>query len=181
MINLVPPEIKQRKGLKSLVYVVTLAYIVIASALVLGLAGLATYNYSQKIVLDGQQAELDRLAADKTKDKSLISQAAFVQDRVKNASTYKSSYDWNLVLDSIAQSTPTNTRLTSIKVTGDATKPPTIAISGESSDRRAIILFKDKLALTKPFNGAGITSLTESAAGTSKTYTFSINASVTKK
>ena len=84
MINLVPPEIKQRKGLKSLVYVVTLAYIVVASVLVLGLAGLATYNYTQKIYLGSQQAELDRLAAEKNKDKTLLSQAAFIQDRVKN-------------------------------------------------------------------------------------------------
>src|SRR3989344_682901 len=176
MINLVPPEIKQRKGLKSLVYVVTLAYIVVASVLVLGLAGLATYNYTQKIYLGSQQAELDRLAAEKNKDKTLLSQAAFIQDRVKNAATYKALYDWNAVLDAIAQSTPTNTRLTSIKISGDATKPPTVAISGESADRRSIILFKDKLALTKPFDGAGITSLTESSSETNETYTFSISA-----
>ena len=181
MINLVPPEIKQRKGLKSLVYVVTLAYIVISSALVLGLAGLATYNYTQKIYLGSQQAEIERLAADKNKDKTLLSQAAFVQNRVKNAATYRSSYDWNLVLNAIAESTPSNTHLTSIKISSDATKPPTITLSGESTDRRSIILFKDKLATNKLIASAGITTLTESTSETNKTYTFSISVSIAKK
>lgn len=181
MINLVPPEIKQRKGLKSLVYVVTLSYFVISLVLVLGLAGLATYNYTQKIYLSSQQAELDRLAAEKNKDKSILSQAAFVQSRVKGATTYQSSNDWNQVLVSIAQSTPTNTRLTSVRIASADNKSPTVTISGESTDRRSVILFKDKLLITKPFSGAGITSLTESTSETNKTYTFSISVTVGKK
>lgn len=181
MINLVPPEIKQRKGLKSLVYVVTLAYIFISSALVLGIAGLATYNYTQRIYLGSQQAEIERLSAERNKDKALIGQAAFVQSRVKNASTYRSGYDWNLVLNAIAESTPSNTQLTSIKISSDTTKPPTTTMSGKSTDRRSIILFKDKLATSKLIANSSITSLTESASETDKTYTFSINVSITKK
>ena len=181
MINLVPPEIKLQKGLKSLVYVVTLTYIVLASVLVLGLAGLATYNYTQKIALGSQQAELDRLEATKNQDKTILGQAAFIQSRVKNAATYQSSSDWNKVLTAIAESTPTNTRLTSVKITSDAAKSPTIAISGESTDRRSIILFKDKLAITKPFGGATITGLTKSATKDSDSYTFSISVLITNK
>lgn len=181
MINLVPPEIKQGKGLKSLVYAVSLVYFVLAAVLVLGLAGLATYNYTKKIALFDQQAELERLASEKNKDKTLQNQAAFIQNRVKNAVSYQSSYDWNQVLTSIAQSTPTNTRLTSIKVASVENKPPTIAVSGESADRRSVILFKDKLAATKPFDGVGITVLTESATETKKTYTFAISINISKK
>jgi len=181
MINLSPPEIKQRKGLKSLVYVVTMAYFVIASLLVLGLAGLATYNFTQKIALDNQKAELDRLTEVKNKDKALISQAAFIQNRVKNVANYRSTYDWNQVLSSLAQSTPTNTQLTSVKISGDASKPPIINITGSSADRRSIILFKDKLAITSPFTGASITAMAEPASDETKSFTFSISVSVAKK
>lgn len=181
MINLIPPEIKQLKGLKSVIYVATLSYFILASILVLGLAGLATYTYTQKIALGDQRAELDRLTAEKDKVKPLLSEAAFVQNRVKSAATYKSGSDWNIVLDSIARSTPTNTRLTSIKLTGDESKPPTVTIGGESVDRRSIILFKDKLALTKPFTSASLTALNESATKDTKAFTFSISVSITKK
>ena len=181
MINLVPPEIKQGKGLKSLVYAVSLVYFVLAAVLLLALAGLATYNYTQKIALSGQQTELDRLTAAKNKDKTLQNQAAFIQNRVKNATSYQSSYDWNQVLAAIAQSTPTSTRLTSIKVAADADKPPTVTMTGETGERRSIVLFKDKLALTKPFSGASISSITESTTDNIKTYTFSMSVGITKK
>ncbi len=181
MINLVPPEIKQRKGVKSLIYVITSIYFVLSAGLVLGLVGLATYNYSQKIYLGSQQAELDRLNVEKNKNKTLFDQAAFIESRVKNAATYQSSYDWNQVLNSIAESSPINTRLTALKITTDPSKPPTITLNGQSADRRAIILFKDKLSITKPFSGADITALTESTAGANKTYTFTISVSIINK
>lgn len=181
MINLVPPEIKKRKGVRSLTYVVTLCYIVLTVLLLLGLAGLATYNYTQKIALGSQQAELDRLIAEKNQHQTILSQAALIQNRVKSAAGYQSAYDWNQILTAVASSTPTNIRLTSIKIASDAAKPPTVAITGETGERRSIILFKDKLALTKPFSGASIASITESTADNNKTYTFSMSVGITKK
>lgn len=181
MINLVPPEIKKLKGVRSLGYVLTLGYIVVTAALLLGLAGLATYNYTQKTALGSQQTELDRLTAGKNQHKALLSQAAFIQNRVKSAASYKGAYDWNQVLTAVASSTPTNIRLTSIKISSEDGKPLTIAIGGETGERRSIILFKDKLALTKPFSGASISSITESTADNKKTYTFSMSVGITKK
>lgn len=181
MINLVPPEIKKLKGVRSLGFVLTLGYIVVTSALLLGLAGLTTYNYTQKIALGSQQAELDRLVAEKNKNKTIIDQAALIQSRVKSVANYRSAYDWNQVLMAIASGTPTNIRLTSVKISSDADKPPTVAINGETGERRSIILFKDKLAQTKPFSGASISSITESTADDNKTYTFSMSVGIAKK
>ncbi|MEK7202418.1 MAG: PilN domain-containing protein [Patescibacteria group bacterium] len=181
MINLVPPEIKKRKGVRSLTYVVTLCYIVLTAVLLLGLAGLATYNYTQKIALGSQQAELDRLIAEKNQHKTILSQAALIQNRVKSAAGYQSAYDWNQILTAVASSTPTNVSLTSIKISSDQSKPPTVAITGTTVERRSIILLKDKLALTKPFSGTSISSITESTADNNKTYTFSMSVGITKK
>ncbi|MDP3992987.1 MAG: PilN domain-containing protein [bacterium] len=181
MINLVPPEIKKLKGVRSLGFVLTLGYIVVTAALLLGLAGLVTYNYTQKIALGSEQAELDRLVAEKSKNKTIVDQAALIQNRVKSVANYKDAYDWNQVLVAVANSTPTNIRLTSIKVSSDADKPPTVTMTGETGERRSIVLFKDKLALTKPFSGASISSITESTAENNKTYTFSMSVGITKK
>ena len=180
MINLIPPEIKKRQGVRSLTYVLTLVYAVLTSALLLSLAGLVTYNYTQKIALGSQQAQLDSLVAEKNKNKTLLSQTAFIQNRVKSAALYQSAYDWNQVLTAIGQSTPTDSRLTSIKISSVEDKPPTININGEAAERRSIILFKDKLVTTKPFTGAIITNISETTNQDKKTYTFFISVGITK-
>lgn len=180
MLNLVPPEVKKRKGIRSLAYIITLVYIILVSVLVLGLAGLISYNYTQRINLAGKQSQLDSLVAERNKSKDVLSQAAFIDNRVKNVAAYQSAYDWNIVLNAIAGATPTDLTLSSIKIASEADKLPTITISGKSSDRRSVILFENKLAITKPFSGASITSLTESKSEDETTYSFTISVGVTK-
>jgi len=190
MINLVPPEIRQRKNLKSLAYIITTTYVLILSVLALSWAGLSTYNYTQKVYLGNQQSEIDRLDAEKNKDRVLQSQAALIQNRLNNAATYQSSHDWEQVLDAIAESTPTTTSLTSIKAAVVVNKPPTVTVTGQSPDRRSIILFKDRLAVTNPFESVSITALTDTTTANNDassksptsgfTFTISINIGKTK-
>lgn len=174
MINLVPPEFKKRQKVRSKIYFVVLVYIVATTAVVLGWAGLTTLNLISTSRLGDKEAQLSELTNLVNQKKNLVSKATFIQDRIASSAQYQPNYDWNLVLDAIAASTPTDSTLTKINITSDDKTPPKVNISGKSSSRRSIILFKEKLATTDPFTSASISSISDEITNSVTSYSFTI-------
>lgn len=175
MVNLLPPEIKNRYRLSSRLYLITLGYFVAIVVMVLGIAVLYTVNYSKEISLQAKQTELDALAAERQRQGEFTTKAAFIEDRLKASGQYLETVKWEEILGKLASATPTNVQLTSIQV-GVATE--TINIDGQTPDRRAIILFRDRLAQDKTFPTVEIVSIAEVATETSKIFTFSLKLGV---
>lgn len=180
MIDLIPPEIKKRKGVRSLVYWIMVVYIVIGAGVILGAVFLQSYSLVGKSSLGDKQTKLDSLMAEKKKNESLGTEAAFIASRVSDAGKYQSVNDWNAVLQAIADATPTDTQLTSLTLASAEGKSATVTVAGTTTSRRSIILFKDRLTVTQPFTAADISNISESDATGSKVFTFSIDVSMTK-
>jgi len=176
MINLLPPAIKQERHTKSRIYGFITFYIIGIGVMVLGPLALMTYNFTLKSSLDNLASQVQTLEKQKSDQNALISQAAFLEDRLKAAISYQNPTHWDNILDRIAASTPTDTQITDIKMT--QTDKTTFSLTGNTTDRRSVVLFADKLNEDKSFVGATVDTITDSTTGTSKTFQFTISFSL---
>lgn len=179
MINLLPPEIKQKRHAKSHLYAVTVFYITGLAIIVLGSAALLTYNLTMHSTIDGLNGQIQTLARQRVNQDAVISQAAFLEDRIKNVGSYHESAKWDDILDQIAQATPTDTQITDIKMSQQTDKGTVFTLTGSTATRRSIVLFADKLNENKSFTNATISSITESNSTASKTFQFVISLGLT--
>lgn len=181
MINLLPPEIKNRYKVRSKVFGVATIYIIVLAIIGAGLAGVFFFNLLDQSIISNKESDLSALQNQTKQNDSLTTQAAFVESRVSAASQYQESVLWDETMTKIANFTPTNVQLSSIKIGIDSTKKiATVSMSGSSPDRRSIILFKDKLATEKTYLSPVIQSMSESSA-TDGEYTFGITFTIKTK
>ena len=163
MINLIPPELLQKRKSQSVAYKFITLYIVVFSAVALGVGGLFFYSTEIANQINDRNAELTNLKDQKQKASDVTKKAAFVEDRMKLATTSKEDKDWTALTETIGSVTPTDTQISALKITApkDATSPFAISITGNSKDRRSIILFRDKLSSTKGFTDSFLTSIAD--------------------
>jgi len=177
MINLLPSEIKGQYRTKSVLYSLTLIYVIILVGLALGSAALATFNLTSRANISNKTETLAGLNEQAEKKQELILKAAFIEDRLKAESSQKSSPHWDAILASIASDTPANVQLTSININQDGSAF-TLTLGGETNERRAIVLFKDKLEADQSFEKARINNITDSSTAEFKKYGFTITTEV---
>lgn len=179
MLNLLPPEIKNQSKVTAKVSNLVLAYIIVLSVIVLGAAGLFTYNLTVSSKISDQQSQLNDLAAQKQKAAADTAKLALIQDRLSVAGQFQEKKEWDTLLGQVASDTPGSVQLTDLKITVDAAKGTTLVVSGQTNSQRDIVLFQDKLAVDKSFTGAAIQTLTPATSG-NKTASFVIQAGVAK-
>ena len=177
MINLIPPDRKKRQKIRSKAYFIVVIYIAVTAIIVLGWVGQTTLNYIGKSNLGNKEAELATLKAQVGKNQDLLTMANFIQDRLNSSQSYQPS-SWNELLDAVANCQPTDSTLTKLNITSDEANSTTITIGGQSSSRRSIILFKDKLVDHLLFDSATITSISDSSTDESATFSFTITVKV---
>lgn len=171
MINLVPKEIRDSQKATSSLYYLATVYIVVISLFILALGIINTLNFVRTAQNSNIQNEIDQLASQVSRQNEIVSKAALLEERVKTASNYKETRNWERLFISIASNTPTTIQLNSIKVSRDAARGNQILvnITGTSADRRTVVLFKDRLASDKNYQSVTIQSIdqleTEGAAG----------------
>lgn len=176
MLNLLPPEIKQKYQATSKAYAISVFYVLILAVIGLGVVALETYNYNQQIDVNQKQSQLDTLNSAGLKSGVLEQQAAFIQDRLASSATYQDSTHWEDIISALANDTPSTAQLTDVKL---ATAPTIIlTISGHANDARSPILFEQKLNQDKNFTSAQITSLSQSDSNKLTVYTFIISVGV---
>jgi Tfp pilus assembly protein PilN len=179
MINLLPPEHKQRNRIASLSYLIALVYIIVGVVVFVGAAALATYNLTASADIAGKEDRIAALSEQKDKNSEIATKANFISDRISSRGTYQESFAWEGTLDSIAKATPSEVRLKGIKSTIDSkSKKVTIILQGISSDRRSVLLFRSKLSEEKMFTAPFIQQLNEIAANTTKEFDFTIELGV---
>jgi len=181
MINLLPPERKENHRVYSLAYVIALFYIIAGVAIFLGAAGLATYNLTVSASNASKEERLQALEEEKTKNSEISNQASFIEDRLKSQKTYQENTSWSQMLTAIAASTPTNITLNSLKAQVDpVTKVTSITLAGSSTNRRSVLLFKDKLSANEAVSAAVIDSIDEVGEGNNQSFSFSIELTLIK-
>jgi len=173
MINLLPPEIKSRYKVRSKLYSISVAYIIIASIFILGPIALATYNFIQDSQIAGIDSQIEQLKAQIGKSKDINTQLAFVENRTNSAAQYQEQKDWPDYFDHISAALPAPVTLSNIAlVSGQKT---TFSVAGKSDDRRSIILYRDKLIDDEDIESAEFTNLKETIQQEVKVFDFSIN------
>lgn len=176
MLNLLPPEIKEQRITKSRLYSVVLGYIVIGAIIGLGLAGLATWNFLQQSQIATLESQIQQLSSQRRTKEALITKASFIEDRLKAAPTLQEKRKWEEILNEIAAATPTDTKLKTIRVATNQTgKSIDLTLGGTTSDRRSIVLFRDKLEEAATISKATILSLSETELNGVKSFTFSLS------
>lgn len=176
MLNLLPQTIKDRYRISSRLYAIGLVYFFVLVVTVLGALGIATYNLTATANLGQKQVEIDALAAQKQNITSVTAKAAFIEDRMQGSAAYQEKAEWEKTLQQVADATPTNVQLTSLRLTSAG-----IDVSGKTTDRRAIVLFADRLTQQSAFSSANIQSINEEKATSgAKSFTFTINLGVKK-
>lgn len=181
MLNLLPPELKEQRRTKSMLYSTAVIYVLIAVVVGLIVAGLATWGFVQQSEISSLQTEIQGLSNQRKAKESIISTASFIEDRLKAAPTLQEKRKWELILDEIARATPTDIILTSIRVaTSQADQSIDISVSGTTTDRRSIVLFRDKLESASTVTKTTILSLSDASTETKKEYSFSLSATYTE-
>jgi Tfp pilus assembly protein PilN len=178
MINLLPPEHKQKEAIYSRLYALVGVYVLVVFLLGLGAAGLAGYNLTTGTTINDRQQKVDALAGQRAAHKSETTKAAFIEDRIKQAATYTETRQWETVLDAVAATVPSEIQLTSIKATTSTTKAVSLVLAGQTTDRRAIVLFRQKLASDKKFTGASLQTITDATVNSKSGFTFTIECAV---
>lgn len=180
MLNLLPPEIKEQRRVKSLLYSTIVAYVLIAVAIGLGLAGLATWSFVQQSEIGGLQSDIQNLSSQRRSKEAIISTASFVEDRLRAASSFQEKRRWELILDEVAAATPIDTTLSSTRFATTTTgQTIDVSISGITSDRRSIVLFRDKLEEAETMTQTTILSISDLSDVTKKEFRFSLSATYT--
>jgi Tfp pilus assembly protein PilN len=180
MLNLLPPEYKERYKVYSRAYGVALVYFVILVLIGLSIVGIATYGFIQQGQISDKETQLASLNSQKATYNETAAKAAFIEDRLNSNAQYQDQQDWNSVLGSIAASTPSDVQLTSIKTALINQTTPTVTVTGSTANRRSIVLFKDKLATASGIKAPTLQSMTEKTDGSSKTFDFTITMGVSK-
>lgn len=181
MINLLPPERKENHRVYSLAYLIALFYIIAGVTIFLGAVGLATYNLTISASNTSKEDRLRALEEEKTRNSEISNQSSFIEDRLKSQKSYQENTNWSQMLSAIAASTPTNITLSSIKSSTDPeSKVTTVALAGNSTNRRSVLLFKDKLSANEAVSNAVIDSIDEIGEGNNQSFTFSIELTLTK-
>lgn len=178
MINLLPKEIKVKRQISHKVNGVITLYIFAIILLALGIAGIFLYNVSLKVEIDNKNQQLSDISKDKSENQDLISKASFIEDRVNSSKNYLETIKWEDALNQIASSTPSDIQLTEIKITLETTKPSVIGINGKTTERRSIILFKEKLAELPFFTGLKLTNISDSDSAGKQEFTFTIQSNI---
>lgn len=174
MINLLPPELKHRYHLYSRLYSLTIMYIFVLVLLGLGAAALATYNFTQSISVASKQSQADQLAQNQKKYQALATQAAFIQDRLSVNKLFTETNDWSALLNSLAPATPDGVKLTTVKASVATDRSVSLILTGQTADRRLIILFNDKLAANTLFTDPQISAIDDQSSNNQKQFTFTI-------
>lgn len=178
MINLLPPEHKQKEATYSRLYALLGVYVLVVFLLGLGAAGLATYNLTTGSTINERQQTVDNLAVQRAAHKSETAKAAFIEDRIKQATTYSETRQWEAVLDAVAATVPSEIQLTSIKASTGTSKVVSLVLAGQTTDRRSIVLFRQKLASDTKFTGASLQTITDATINGKSGFTFTIECSV---
>ncbi len=175
MLNLLPEEIKSRHKTRSKLYSVMVFYIVIGAVFILGPLALTTYNFVLGTEVADYQSKIEQVNTQIGRSKDISGKLAFLETRVAGSAQFQEQRSWDQYLIAIAAAVPTSITVTGIgleQVTNPAL--PTMAVAGTTSDRREIILFRDKLMENKTFTNIAITSITETIVDVSKLFSFSI-------
>jgi len=180
MINLLPPEIKQKEKLASKVYAVISLYTVAASLIALACAGVWTYRFILENSLLDKQGQLASLETASKTNAELLDRAAFIKSRLTNQANYQDEIDWAELLGKLASYTPTSIQLTDLSI-NSSTASATLGLNGLANSRRDIILFKDKLNSSKEFTQAEITALSDRDKTGSQPFSFTIQAAIKEK
>lgn len=181
MLNLLPPEVKQSRRTTSLLYTTIVVYILIMAAVALGIGGLFAWTFVQQGEMSDKQAQIQQLTTQRNAKKELVTAASFIEDRLKSASSLQESRQWEKILADIAAATPTDTKLTGTRLAIQKDNPQIIELTlgGQTTDRRSIVLFRDKLEASEAISKTTILSLSESQADGGRIFTFSLSASYT--
>lgn len=181
MLNLLPPELKEQRRVKSLLYSTVLSYIVIAVVVGLGIAGIATWGFVQQGEIGNRESTIQQLASQRKSKESIISKASFVEDRLQASSGLIEKRQWEKILNEIATATPSDTTLSGIRVANTTTgQTVDLSISGKTTDRRSIVLFRDKLEGVEAITKTTILSLAEEEADGKKIFSFALSAVYTE-
>lgn len=173
MINLLPPEIKNRYKKLSKLYLTIVIFITIAVSLILGGLSLMTYSIIQNNAINEKEAIVAQLLSSHKQNSAVIEKAAFIESRINRQNRYQEKKRWEELLEAIALSTPVNTRLTTTDINIKESK---ITLVGESADQRSIILFRDKLlADSHWFSKAEIITINDDPTATKLVFTISLN------
>lgn len=176
MLNLLPQKIKERHHVSSKLYTLGLVYFVLLVLLGLGAIGLATYNLTAAASLGQKQTEIDVLNAQKKKQTDITAKAAFIEDRLNAVGTYQEKVEWEKIIQQVADATPTDVQLTALKLTATG-----IDVSGRTTNRRAIVLFSERLSTQSSLSSTNIQSISDDATAVGpKAFTFTINVGVKK-
>ncbi len=177
MLNLLPPEIKQGRQVKSLLFNTIIVYVVIGAVIALVTGGLATWSFLQESEIGGKQSQIEQLSSQRRSKEELVSKASFIEDRVKSAGSLQEKRRWENILSDIASATPTDTALTTVRV-ATSTQPGNIdlTIGGTTTDRRSIVLYRDKLEAAEFISKTAILTLAESEIEGKKQFTFGLSA-----
>ncbi len=171
MLNLLPQTIKDRYRISSRLYAIGVVYLLVLVVIVLGALVVATYNLTAVANLGQKQVEIDALSAQKKNVTSVTAKAAFIEDRMQGSAAFQENAEWEKTLQQVAEATPTNIQLTSLRLTSGG-----IDVSGKTTDRRAIVLFGDRLSQQPAFSSANIQAINEEkAASGAKAFTFTLN------
>lgn len=155
-------------------------YVVLAAVMGLGTLGLGTYNLVGTSDISEKQQQLDGMLQQRKTNKELVSKLEFIDERTKNANTYKETKEWEKLIAAIAQATPTSIQLSGIKIDASKGATATIDLTGKTTVRRDVILFRDKLASDKVVADPQIASITDITTLTGTEYNFSIKAGAIK-
>ncbi|HSX42245.1 MAG TPA: PilN domain-containing protein [Candidatus Saccharimonadales bacterium] len=177
MLNLLPPTVKNEVIVRAKSANLIFGYGIALAAIALFLGGFFAYNFSQASALGDKESQLTTLSTQRQRVSSQATKLAFIQDRLTVAKQFQEKTDWATLLNAIASDTPQSLQLTDLKVTTDATKGTLVNITGQSTNRRDIVLFQEKLAAEKTLTNVTIQSMTESG-DSAKTITFIIQAGV---
>lgn len=176
MLNLLPPETRKHQHAKSSLYSLSVIYISIVAVLCLAAIALGTWEFVLQSDITVRNEELGRLRAKKEAQTETVLKAALVEDRLTSAANYKEPQNWDEILGDVAQATPSDVQLNTIKA---ATKPNLVlTVSGTTTNDRAIVLFRDKLSSVTRFKATAISSIAENKTDTSRTFAFTIEISL---
>lgn len=179
MLNLLPEEVKSRHKTRSKLYSVVVAYIVVGAAFILGPVAVSTYNLILGSEADDYQSKIDQINNQIGRSSEISDKLAFLESRLTDGTQFQEQRQWENYLTAIAQSIPSDVTLTNLhleKITDP--KTPVMSVAGTTADRRAVLLFRDKLLEGKSFKNATITAINEAVVDNAKRFTFVISLGV---
>jgi Tfp pilus assembly protein PilN len=175
MLNLLPEETRQRRAVRSSLYSLASTYVAVIAVLVLGALALKTWTYVQQIEINSLRGQVEELGGRKSSSDEIIAKAAFVEDRLRSAKQFEETHQWEEALNAIATATPTDTVLIDVTLGLIETDSKiAVTLGGVTTDRRSIVLFRDKLAQSPNFSQSAIRSIAESSEGEEKRFAFSL-------